>query len=154
MKSSPKNISDLSPQERQEITALGYAAFEAVLEDASEAGLWDLHRALEKGRFRSTEGTTRLIRGGWGSLGNVDQSAGTGAVGFRSACVLNALFHREAERFHDKLRSTIFISNRAMMKQGFRIGHFCRAWDAGLLDQRELLSRLDRFITARMMKPA
>ena len=111
-----KNTSEMSPQLREKITALGYAAFAAVLEEASEEGLWDLHTALEKGSFNSPEGRTRLVQGGWGTLGAPERPSPPGMLGFRSACVMNALFHRDAERFKDKLRSMIFISNRAMMR--------------------------------------
>ncbi len=149
---------NLTPEQkeifREQLTARGYLAFDAVIKEASEEGLWDLHTALEKGSFDSAEGRTRLIQGAWGNLGGANQLIQPGVRSLRSACVLNSLFHREAGRYRDKLRSTIFISNRAMMKHGFRVGDFCAAWDAGLLDPRELLRRLDRFITARMVRPA
>ncbi|MDP2735012.1 MAG: hypothetical protein Q8P12_02280 [bacterium] len=138
----------------ESVARRGCAAFDAVIREATNEGLWDLHVALEKGAFNSADGRTRLIQGGWGSLVMGKQPAAPRVVLFPSADVLTALFHTEDCRLGRALMGPALLSEIAMRKHGFRARDFYIPWDAGLLDPKVLLERLDQLITNRIGGPA
>jgi hypothetical protein len=119
--------------QRRERLERAHAAFDVVVRQAPTEHLWFLHAALEKRQL------ARVVRGSWG-----------GPQGL--TCPLTALVIGAPPADEDEAREAAIHAEDLLRAHGFSARDFYAQWDAGVIPSWRLLRRIDREITARMMK--
>lgn len=121
------------PGERIDRVERANAAFAAVLREAPTEHLWFLHAALEKRKV------ARVVRGSWG-----------GREGL--ACPLTALVWGAAPVDDDEAREAAIRAEDLLRARGYGARDFYEPWDAGLIPSWQLLRRVDREISRRLLQ--
>jgi len=121
------------PCERERRLECADAAFGVALREAPTERLWFLHAALEKRRV------VRVVRGSWGGEEEL-------------TCPLTALVWGAAPKSDDEAREAAIRAEDLLRAHGHTARDFYGPWDAGLIPSWQLLRRVDREISRRVMQ--